>query len=160
MTAIQPEQSISQLIAEAATTYDGLRLLEAMRDGEIPSSGIGKLLGMRILDLERGAVRGALDPAEKHYSPLGMVHGGVVATMLDTAMCCALQTLLPAGVGYTTSNIDVRFIRPITVDTGTVFATGTVLHHGRRTATAEGKVVAARDGKLLAHGTSTLLVLS
>jgi uncharacterized protein (TIGR00369 family) len=88
------------------------------------------------------------------------VHGGVVATMLDTAMGCALMTLLPASVGYTTSNIDVRFIRPITVDTGTVYVIGTVLHHGRRTATAEGKVVAARDGKLLALGTSTLLVLS
>jgi uncharacterized protein (TIGR00369 family) len=102
----------------------------------------------------------SLDPAEKHYNPIGMVHGGVAATLLDTVMGCALHSLLPQGVGYTTLDINVRYVRPITVGTGNVLATGRVLHRGRRTATAEGRIVSAGDGKLLAHGTSTLLVQS
>lgn len=135
-------------------------IFAAMRNGDLPRPLLGQLLGMYPVDLKRGEATFALDPAEKHYNPLGTFHGGVAATMLDTAMGCAVHTTLPAGASYTTSNIDCRYIRTVTVETGTVLAIGTVLHTGRRTATAEGRLVAERDGKLLATATSTLLVLS
>jgi uncharacterized protein (TIGR00369 family) len=154
------EQSSARLLAEASTRSDGLAFLEAIRDGELPPPPIAELLGFRIHDLRPGAVTFALDPAEKHYNPLGMVHGGVAATLLDTVMACAVQSQLPAGVGYTTLDLNVRYVRPVTVETGTVLATGKVLHLGRRTATAEAELTAAHSGALLAHSTSTLLVLS
>lgn len=87
------------------------------------------------------------------------MHGGVAATLLDTVMGCAVQTLLRRGVGYTTLDLQVRYVRPVTVETGTVLAAGSVVHLGRRTATAEARLTAADTGKVLATGTSTLLVV-
>jgi uncharacterized protein (TIGR00369 family) len=100
-----------------------------------------------------------LTPKLTHYNPIGTVHGGVAATLLDTAMGCAVQTLLRSGDGYTTLDLSVRYLRPITVQTRTVVATGSVVHRGRRTATAEGDIVAADTGKVLATATSTLLLV-
>jgi uncharacterized protein (TIGR00369 family) len=159
MTATH-EQSVAQRLAQESRQRTGLDVLEAIRAGELPPPPIADLLGFGIHDIQPGEVTFSLDPAEKHYNPIGMVHGGVAATLLDTVMGCALHSLLPQGVGYTTLDINVRYVRPITVGTGTVLATGRVLHRGRRTATAEGRIVSAGDGKLLAHGTSTLLVQS
>ena len=146
-------------LARVAPDYDGLALLEAIRSGELPPPPIAELLGFTIHDLAPGEVTFAFEPALEHYNPIGSVHGGVAATLLDTVMGCALQTLLPRGVGYTTLDISVRYLRPMTADSGTVFATGTVVHHGRRTATAEARVVDATLGRVLATGTSTLLVV-
>ena len=105
-----------------------------------------------------GGVTCVVDPAEKHYNPIGMVHGGSAASLVDPVMGW-VRPLLPAGAGCTTLDLDIRYVKPITVATGTIVASGTV-HHGRRTATAEGRLEAADTGALLAHSPSTLLVLS
>ena len=147
-------------LARLVPDYDGVEFLEAIRTGELPPPPIAELLGFEIVKVEAGRVTFALDPAQKHYNPLGTVHGGVIATLLDTVMGCALHSVLPQGVGYTTSDISVRYVRPVTLDTGRVVATGTMLHKGRRTATAEARLVDEATGRLLAHSTSTLQVLA
>src|SRR5439155_25383170 len=97
--------------------------------------------------------------AEWMYNPIGSVHGGVAATILDSALGCAIHTTLPAGVGYTTSDLQVRFVRALSADTGRVAAEGSVVHAGRRLATAEAKLYAQASGKLLAHATTSCIIL-
>lgn len=152
--------SPSTLLHGASSQMDGLAFLSAIRDGELPAAPIASLLGFEVRSVEAGTVTFALTPGEQHYNPIGTVHGGVAATFLDTVTGCALHSTLPAGVGYTTLEISVRYQRPITVETGLVVATGTVLHAGRRTATAEGRLVSEATGKLLASATSTLLIVT
>ena len=147
-------------LARLAPHYDGLDFLEAIRSGELPPAPVAELLGFTIRDVAPGSVTFAMTPDEQHYNTIGMVHGGVTATLLDSAMGCAMQSLLPAGVGYSTLDISVRYLRPVTVRTGVVLAHGTVLHKGRRTATAEARLVDELLGQTLATATSTLLVLS
>jgi uncharacterized protein (TIGR00369 family) len=98
-----------------------------------------------------------MTPGYKHYNPIGSVHGGVFATLLDSALGCAVQTTLPAGMGYTSLDLHVKFLRPITVGTGRVRAIGITVHGGRRTALAEARMVDAEE-RLLAHATSTCLL--
>jgi len=147
-------------LARLAAHYDGLDFLEAIRTGELPPAPVGELLGFTIRDVAPGSVTFVMTPEEKHYNPIGMVHGGVTATLLDSAMGCALQSVLPAGTGYSTLDISVRYLRPITARTGKIVATGTLVHKGRRTATAEARLVDEAVGQVLATATSTLLVLS
>ena len=147
-------------LARLAVDYDGLSFLQAIASGELPPPPVGALLGFTLRDVARGSVTFAMTPEDRHYNPIGMVHGGVTATLLDSAMGCALQSVLPAGVGYSTLDISVRYIRPITVRTGNVVATGTLVHKGRRTATAEARLVDEVLGQVYATATSTLLVLS
>jgi uncharacterized protein (TIGR00369 family) len=146
--------------ATVPTVPEELAVLAAIRDGEIPPPPLATLLGMRPVDLRRGEVSFALDVAEKHYNPLGTLHGGIAATLLDSAMGCAVFSILPADVTFTTSNLSVNYFRQATVETGTILAIGTILHAGRRTATTEGRLVVADDGKLLATATATQVVLS
>lgn len=146
-------------LARLAPSYDGIAFLEAIRDGELPVPPIADLIGFDIRTVRPGEVTFELTPTEQHYNPIGMVHGGIAATLLDTAMGCAVQTRLPTGVGYTTSDIQVRYLKPVTVQTATVLATGTVVHLGRRTAVAEARLVQESTGMLLATATSTLLVV-
>ena len=160
MTVISTTDPTSAQLHRASTHTDGVAFLEAIRTGELPPPPIAALLGFEIRSIEKGAVTFTLIPTEEHYNPIGMVHGGVAATLLDTVMGCAVHTTLPAGVGYTTLDISVRFQRAVTIDTGTVVATGTVVHAGRRTATAEARLVAEATGKLLATATSTLLIVT
>ncbi len=147
-------------LAARAHGSSGIDFLRAIAAGELPRAPIQDLLGFDLVEVDQGRVVFGAQPGEQHYNPIGMVHGGVAATLLDTVMGCAVHTLLPAGVGYTTLDISVRYQRAITVDTGTVVATGTVMHAGRRTATAEGRLVAEATGKLLASSTSTLLIVA
>jgi uncharacterized protein (TIGR00369 family) len=98
-----------------------------------------------------------MTPQFRHYNPIGTVHGGVAATLLDSCMSCAVQTTIEAGLGYTTLEIKVNMVRPITEKTGLIRAEGRSLHTGRRSATAEGKILDAA-GTLLAHGTTTCIV--
>jgi uncharacterized protein (TIGR00369 family) len=146
-------------LARLAGEYDGMDFLEAIRRGELPPAPIADLLGFEIRDVRPGEVRVAMAPDERHYNPIGSVHGGVAATLLDTVMGCALHTRLAQGTGYTTLDISVRYLKPMTVQTGTVVATGVVVHLGRRTATAEARLVAEESGALLATATSTLLLM-
>lgn len=149
----------ADILARLAPSYDGLGFLEAIRSGELPPAPIASLLGFEMEEIAPGSVTFAMKLGREHYNPIGTVHGGVAATLADTVMGCAVQTLLPRGVGYTTLDISVRYLRPMSAETGTVLATGTVVHHGRRTAVAEAQIVARESGKLLATATSTLLLM-
>ena len=152
-------EPVADKLGRLAPLYDGIDFLRAIQRGELPPPPVADLLGLEIVDVAKGEVTFAMTPAEKHYNPIGGVHGGVVATLLDTAMGCALHTLLPRGAWYTTLDINVRYHRGITLGTGPVRAVGTVVHNGRRTATAEARVVEPTSGRLLATSTSTLLVV-
>jgi uncharacterized protein (TIGR00369 family) len=136
----------------------GLEYMHAIAAGEIPPPPIAVLLGFELAEVEEGRAVFAVTPQEFHYNPIGVVHGGLAATLLDSAMGCAVHSTLPAGVGYTTLEFKVNFARAITADTGRVVCEGTLIHRGRTVATAEGRVVAEATGKLLAHGTTTCLL--
>ena len=138
----------------------GLELLRAIAAGEAPGAPIAELMGFEPVEAEEGRVVFACVPGPQHYNPIGSVHGGLAATLLDSAMGCAVQSTLPEGRGYTTLELKVNFTRAITTDTGRIVCEGKVLHRGGRVATAEGRVIAERTGKLLAHGTTTCLILS
>ena len=146
--------------AARAGGMSGLEYLEAMRDGRFPPPPIAVLLDMRPVELEEGRAVFAVTPQEFHYNPIGVVHGGLAATLIDSATGCAVQTTLPAGEAYTTLEVKVNFARPMTRDTGRVLCEATVVHRGRTGATAEARVIAEDSGKLLAHGTATCLILS
>jgi uncharacterized protein (TIGR00369 family) len=136
---------------------DGLSALRAIMAGELPPAPIGVLLGFEPVEVEQGRVVFAVEPGEQHYNPIGTVHGGLAATLIDSATGCAVHSTLPAGVGYTSIDLQVRFVRPITRDTGRILCEGTVVHRGRRLATAEARVTAGE--RLLAHGTASVLIL-
>ncbi len=141
-------------LAAARTGLTGLEFMAAVREGAIaypPSSGT---LDFQILEFAAGTMTLSATPAEYQYNAMGTVHGGVVSTWLDSAMGYAIQTTLAAGEGFTTLDLNVRFIRPITATLGQVLASGVVEHRGRRTATARGEL-RDRDGRLLASATTT-----
>ncbi|GAA3294126.1 PaaI family thioesterase [Dactylosporangium vinaceum] len=135
----------------------GLELLQAMSRGELPRPPIMHLLGTGALQAEDGRVVVTLEPQEYHYNPLGTVHGGVLATLLDTATGCAVHSTLPAGVGYTTLDLNARFLRPASLASGILTCEGVVLNRGRRTALAQARITDAR-GALVAHATSTCMI--
>jgi uncharacterized protein (TIGR00369 family) len=138
----------------------GLEMLRAIAAGELAGAPIADLMGFEPVEAEEGRVVFACLPREQHYNPIGSVHGGLAATLLDSAMGCAVHSTLGEGSGYTTLELKVNFTRPITVATGRILSEGTVVHRGGRVATAEGRVWAERSGKLLAHGTTTCLIFS
>lgn len=132
--------------------------LRALIAGELPPPPIANLLGMALVAVDEGRAVFELTPGEQHYNPIGVVHGGVALTLLDSAMGCAVHTKLPAARGYTTLEIKANLVRPITKDTGPVRASAGVVHMGRQTATAEGRIEDS-NGKLLAHGSTTCIIL-
>ncbi|MFG3013950.1 PaaI family thioesterase [Streptomyces cinerochromogenes] len=140
----------------AMTGLELMRWVQTERPADIPS--IGRLLGMRFDEVDHGRVVISLDTRPDFANPLGTVHGGIAATLLDSAMGCAVHTTLPAGIGYTTLELKVNYIRAARTDGQILTATGTVIHAGRRTATAEGKIL-DEQGKLIAHATTTCLIL-
>jgi uncharacterized protein (TIGR00369 family) len=144
----------------AAAGVSGIEYLRAIGDGRVPKPPIAELLGFEGIEVEEGRAVFAAVPQEYHYNPIGVVHGGLAMTLLDSAMGCAVQTMLPAGSGYTTLEVKVNFARPITRDTGRIVCEASVVHGGRTVATAEGRVFAQESGKLLAHGSTTCLILS
>jgi uncharacterized protein (TIGR00369 family) len=135
----------------------GLELLRAIESGELPPPPIMQLIDAGNFHAEEGTVSIELDAQEFHYNPLGTVHGGVISTLLDTAAACSVHSTLPAGVGYTSLDLNVKFLRPVTLASGRLTCTGTVLQRGRRTALAEARLTDAR-GKLIAHATSTCMI--
>jgi uncharacterized protein (TIGR00369 family) len=145
--------------AERLATLSGLEAMQAIVDGDVPPPPIGQLLDFRPVEVSDGRAVFEVQPAEFHYNPIGVVHGGLALTLLDSAMGCAIHTTLPAGTAYTTLEVNANLVRAITRDGGLLRCVGTVLHRGRRQATAEGKLVDAESGKLFAHGTTTCLVL-
>ncbi|WP_155372355.1 PaaI family thioesterase [Catellatospora vulcania] len=135
----------------------GLELLHAMSRGELPAPPVMHLLGMDGVQAEEGRVVVTMRAQEFHYNPLGGVHGGILATLLDTAAACAVHSTLPAGVGYTSLDLTTKFLRPVSVDSGLLRCEGTVISRGRRTALAQAQLTDAQ-GRLLAHATSTCLI--
>ncbi len=148
-----PRPGLERLPATA-----GADLLRAMERGELPVPPLAATLDFeRIRVVTEGTVELTLIPGEHHLNPLGTVHGGVLAAMLDTVAGCAVHSVLPAGTGYTSLDLHTRFLRPVTPATGRVRAEGTVVSRGSRTATAEARLFDERD-RLLATATSTCLV--
>lgn len=146
-------------LAAEAPGRTGLEFLRAMAAGELPAPPISGLVQLEIVEVDEGRVVFRITPDESMYNPIGGVHGGMHATVLDAAMGCAVHSTLAAGVGYSTQELSVNYVRPFTVETGPALAEGVVLHRGSRQATAEGKLRRESDGKLLAHGTTTCIVL-
>jgi uncharacterized protein (TIGR00369 family) len=166
MSAVSQQQRTRTFDWEdpAATAASGLQLagieyLSAIADGRIAAPPIARLLDFTIAEVEPGRAIFAMEPAEWMYNPIGSVHGGVAATLLDSCMGCAIHSTLEAGVGYATTDLQVRYIRSMSVGTGRVLAEGRVIHAGRRTATAEGRLFAESDETLLAHATTGCAIL-
>jgi uncharacterized protein (TIGR00369 family) len=144
-------------LARSASGLSGLEYLQKIVNGELPPPPIGLLMGFRIGEISEGRAVFLVTPAEFHYNPIGVVHGGVAATLLDSAMGCAVHSMLPAGAGYTTLEIKVNYIKAMSGETGEVRCEAKTIYVGGRTATAEGKILDAR-GKLYAHATTTCMI--
>lgn len=136
-----------------AAALDGRAVMEAIARGELPPPPIALLLGFAPTRIDDGHVTMSWHAGEHAYNPLGTVHGGALATLLDSSMGCAVQTTLPAGTGYATTDLHVRYVRPVLDGVPVLHATGDVLHRGRRTATAEGRLT-DDDGRLYALATT------
>ncbi len=144
--------------AGALRELSGLEGMRLVRDGKLPPPPIAVLMNFRLAEVEPGRVVFEASPGEEHYNPIGVVHGGYAMTLFDSAMGCAIHTMLPQGVGYTTTDVQVRLIRSLTKDSGVVRCEGTVLHVGRATAVAEGKLYDGA-GKLLGAATTGCAML-
>jgi uncharacterized protein (TIGR00369 family) len=144
-------------LADAAG-LTGLEVMQKMVAGELPQPPIGQTLGFYLAEVDYGHAVFEGAPAEYHYNPIGTVHAGLASTLLDSAMGCAVVTTLPPATRWTTLELKAHFTRPMTVETGVVRCTGSVVHPGRRVVTTEARLEDAA-GKLLAHGTSTILML-
>ncbi len=142
---------------EQARTLDGMTLFTEMAAGRLPAPPICRALGMTLREVTLGRVVFGYTPVFDHYNPLGSVHGGIAATLLDSVMGCCVHTTLKAGTGYTTVEIKVNYVRAMTDKTGPVRAEGKVINVGSRIATSEGRLVDS-SGKLIAHGTTTCLL--
>jgi uncharacterized protein (TIGR00369 family) len=144
---------------ERGRELSGLDYMRALIAGELPAPPIAELLGFTLVAVDAGRATFRGEPGEQHLNPIGSVHGGFAATLLDSALGCAVHTTLPAGIGYSTLELSVNLVRGITPATGPVLAEGRILHAGRRTATAEARLTAEHGDALLAHATTTCLIL-
>lgn len=144
--------------AQSAAGLSGREHLEKMLAGELPPPPISQLLGFGVVAFGDGEATFEGVPDESVYNPIGLVHGGVVCTLLDSVIGCAVQTQLPAGVGYTSIDISISYLRPIHHDTGRITAIGRVTKPGRRVSFAEGRVLDA-NGKVLATATGSCLII-
>lgn len=142
---------------ETARSLDGIDFFKGMVAGKFPAPPISRMLGMTLDEVELGRVVFGYTPVFDHYNPLGSVHGGIAATLLDSVMGCCVHTTLKAGIGYTTVEIKVNYVRAMTDKTGPVRAEGKVINVGSRIATSEGRLTDTK-GRLLAHGTTTCLI--
>ena len=143
---------------ERIRSLSGLEFLRTMAAGELPAPPIARTLGFLLVEVEPGRAVFEGRPSADLLNPLGSVHGGWPLTLIDSASGCAVHTELDAGFGYTTVETKANFVRPIAPDGGLVRCEGRVLSRGRQIATADARLISA-EGKLLAHGTSTLIIL-
>lgn len=173
-----PEDTLNQWITQAATVRErmlagggkpglanpadlvgktGMETMQAMLSGAMPYPHIAETLDFSLIEVAAGKAVFQGTPQLKHYNPLGTVHGGWYATLLDSAVGCAIHTMMPVGRGYTTAELSVNIVRAASHKSGPLRAIGTVIHCGKQLATAEGRIVGP-DGKLYAHATTTCLV--
>jgi uncharacterized protein (TIGR00369 family) len=135
----------------------GLEYMRQLLTGEREHAGMARLMNMRLVEVAEGRAVFAVVPDERHYNGLGIAHGGLAATLLDSALGCAINTVMPAGRVFTTLEMKINYVRPMRRETGEVRCEAAVLHAGARVATAEGRIVDA-SGKLYAHGTATCML--
>ena len=143
----------------AAASVAGLDFLKRLADGSYPAPPFAGETDIWIVEAERGRVLFAATPSKRFYNPLGTVHGGWISTLLDSAMGCAVHSLLAAGQAYTTVDMTVSFVRPVFEETGKLTCEGKIIHAGGRIATAEGRVW-DQAGTLIAHGSETCLMMT
>jgi uncharacterized protein (TIGR00369 family) len=145
-------------VARASRGLKGLDFLRKIVAKELPPPPIANTLDYELLEVDEGRAVFGFQPAEIHYNPIGMVHGGIPCTLLDSAMGCAVHSLLPAGAGYTTLEVKVNMVRAITQDSCFLRAEAKIVHLGKSTAIAEGRLV-DEQGKLYAYATTTCMIL-
>lgn len=145
-------------LADARASLSGLDYFRRMIAGTLPTPPMVALLGMRMIEADEGRVVFTAEPGEAHYNGMGVVHGGFLATLLDSALGCAVNTRMPVGRHFTTLELTINYTRPVTSATGTLRCEATVIHVGNRVATAGARVVDAR-GKLYAHATTTCIAV-
>jgi uncharacterized protein (TIGR00369 family) len=146
-------------LAAAAREGTGLQFLERIRDGDLAPAPIQRLLGFSLDEVAEGRVVFRLTPAEQHFNPIGTVHGGIAGTLVDSATGAAVHSTLPQGQGYTTLETSFRLHAAIGASDGPISCEGKVVHRGSRVATAEARLTRDSDERLLATGSSTLLLL-
>ena len=142
---------------EGRATMSGLEYMRRLASVELPPSPMGRLLGFRLVEVEEGRAVFVVVPGEEHCNGIGIAHGGLAATLLDSATGCAINTMMPAGRIFTTLEMKINYVRPLTAATGEVRCEARAVHVGGRVATAEGRIVDAA-GKLYAHGTATCML--
>ena len=142
---------------EVRRRLTGLEYMQQVMTGEVRPSGMAQLMNFHLVEVREGHAVFTIQPDERHYNGLGIAHGGLAATLLDSATGCAINTMMPAGKIFTTLEMKVNYVRPMTRETGEVRCEARVIHVGGRTATAEGRIVDC-DGKLYAHGTATCML--
>ena len=146
-------------LAAAGRTMPGIEFMRAIRDGKLPLPPMAQLMGFQLVEVEPGHAVFECVPGEQHYNPIGVVHGGLAMTLLDSAMGVCIHTRMPIGGGYTTLEAKTNLVRAITHNTGRLRASGKLVHLGNRIATAEGRLEDAA-GKLYAHASTTCIVLA
>jgi uncharacterized protein (TIGR00369 family) len=149
---------MSDPTTRSTVNLNGLELMQGMVAGVLPGAAIAALMNMRAGAAGEGWVEFIGTPGREHYNPIGSVHGGYAATLLDSCMGCAVHTTLPAGIGYTTVDLNITYLRAMTDATGDVIARGDVISSGRRIATARGTLTDSQ-GRTIATGTTTCLIL-
>ena len=154
---LAPDAITGTIPMDLVRQHTGLELFAKMISGELPPPPIAKALNFLLAEAEEGRAVFRGVPLADHYNPLGTVHGGWPAALLDSALGCAVHTALPAGTGYTTVEFKVNLVRPLSEHSGEVVCEGRVLHLGRTIATSEGTIRNA-EGKLIAHGTETCAI--
>ena len=135
----------------------GIEYLRKIMTGELPPSGMVQLLGLKLVEVGEGRAVFTVQPDERHYNGLGIAHGGLAATLLDSALGCAINAMMPAGKIFTTLEMKINYVRPITGERGELRCEANMIHAGGRVATAEGRIT-DEDGKLYAHGTATCML--
>ena len=157
MSSAIASKTYGTVSAERQKAMSGLEFVQGLVDGTLPLNTIAETLGYDVIEAANGRVVVAVTPNGAHLNPAGTVHGGLAATLLDSCMGLAIQSTLEKGVGSTTLEFKMSFVRPITPETGPIKAEGTVISRGRRVGTAEGRVTDSK-GRLLVHGTTTCLI--
>lgn len=143
--------------AETRDALSGLEYMKHLLAGELPRSGMAQLMNFRLVEVSEGHAVFTVKPDERHYNGLGIVHGGLAATLLDSALGCAINTMMPPGRVFTTLEMKLNYVRPMRRETGEVRCEASVIHVGGRVATADGRIIDA-GGNLYAHGTATCML--
>jgi uncharacterized protein (TIGR00369 family) len=147
----------SRITAAQVRQRPGLEVLRAVQNGELPAPPMGRLMNIRLTEVERGRIVFEVTPEEYHYNPMGIAHGGLAATLLDSAMGCCVHSCLDAGDRYTTLDIKVTYLKALTADNGPMRGIATLVSIGRTVALVEARMVDAND-VVYAHATSTCLI--